>query len=129
VSVVDSIAPSATNIGGLIAYAVRLRVEDLGGLRVLDGMTGTARIVTAVVENALLIPSWAVRVDQQTAETYCYRLVAGEAQRTAIELGRRDEQYSEVLSGLNEGDEVALVTTQRSLLDLLPQGPPGGFDQ
>ena len=124
---VHSIAPAATNVGGLITYDVRLRVKETSGLRILEGMTGTARIVTAVVEDTLLVPSWAVRVDQETAETYCYRVVDGVAERTAIELGRRDEINSEVLSGLSTGDEVALVTTQRSLLDIVSEaGPPGG---
>jgi HlyD family secretion protein len=126
---VASIAPTATNLGGVIAYEVRLRITGTGQLRVLEGMTGTARIVTSEVREALLVPSWAVRVDQATAEAYCYRLVNGEIERAVVELGRRDEFYSEVLSGLSEGDEVALVTAQRSLFDLIPQGGPPGFRQ
>jgi len=125
--IVHSIAPSPTNIGGLITFQVRLRVLDTDGLRVLDGMTGSVRIVTDMIENALLVPSWAVRVDQSTGETYSYKLVAGRAERTAIELGRRDEFNAEVISGLREGDEVALVTTQRSLLEIASQAGPPGF--
>ena len=124
--IVHSIAPSPTNIGGLITFQVRLRVLDTDGLRVLDGMTGSARIVTDIVEDALLVPSWAVRVDQATGETYCYRIVDGRAEWAAIELGRRDEFSAEIISGLREGDEVALVTTQRSFLEIASQaGPPG----
>ncbi len=120
---VYSIAPAATDLGGLVAYQVRLRVQNVGATTVFDGMTGSVKISTEVVKNVLLVPNWAIQLDQTTAETYCLRLVNGTPERAIVTLGRQNETDTEVLSGLAEGDEVVLVTQQqRSLLFQRPQG-------
>jgi HlyD family secretion protein len=119
---VERIAPAPTNLGGLVAYQVRLKVEPTGNARLLDGMTASVSIRTELVEDVLLIPNWAVRIDQQAAEAYTYRMVAGQPVRTPLVLGQRNDSYSEVLSGLAEGDQFALVAEQRVLF-----GSGGGF--
>ncbi len=120
---ITSIAPAATTTEGLVSYRVRVELAEGDSVRLLEGMTATVRILTEVLEQVLLIPSWAVRVDQETAEVYCYRISDGVPERTSVELGRRNETYTEVLSGLDEGDEVALVMERENVLS----PPQGGF--
>lgn len=119
VGAVARIAPASTNLGGLVSYAVRLDVSQADGIRLLDGMTASVSVRTQRVENVLLVPNWAVRIDQEAAQAYTYRLVDGLPVRAAIVLGQRNDTYSELLAGLSEGDEIALVTEKR---DLIPEG-------
>jgi len=134
--VVESIAPGAVNVGGIISYRLRVRLsptsvppdggDERGGM-IRDGMTASIVIHTDLIEDVLLVPNWAIRSDQSTGETilYCYFLRAdGIPERRTITRGRYNETSTEILSGLQAGDTVALVTEERSLLDLIPFGGP-----
>ena len=114
--------------GGVIAYTVRARLADTDSVAIRDGMTAGARITTGVLENVVLIPNWAIRTDQTSDEifTYCYCLDSGTPMRRPIELGARGEAWTQVLSGIDAGSSVALVSESVSLFDLQPQGPPPG---
>jgi RND family efflux transporter MFP subunit len=122
-AVVERIAPAPSDLGGVVAYQVRLRITDSGDIHLRDGLTATVTILTAAVPDVLMIPNWAIRVDQDSLETYTYRVRNGSVERVTLEVGRRSEAASEVLSGLAEGDTVALVLEDRSL----PTGPPAGM--
>ncbi len=123
--VVESIAPAATDVGGIIAYPVKVRLEETNGTEVREGMTASVSIETSFLEDILLVPNWAVRTDQQTGETYAYCYCDGSEtpQRVDITIGARNESYTQILSGLEEGDTVVLVTESRSLI---PEDGPGG---
>ena len=136
---VESIAPGALNVGGIISYRLRVLLSapptspPSGGTEggnsptIRDGMTASVVIHTDVIKDVLLVPNWAVRADQSTGETiyYCYILGSdGTLERRDITRGQYNETSMEVLSGLQAGDTVALVTEERSLLDLMPvEGP------
>ncbi|HOT92384.1 MAG TPA: efflux RND transporter periplasmic adaptor subunit [Anaerolineae bacterium] len=125
---VESIAPGALNVGGIVSYRLRVRLspplEGTEGKNVViirDGMTASVLIRTDVIENVLLVPNWAVRTDQSSGETvlYCYVLRAdGLPERRDITRGRYNDTLTEVLSGLQEGETVALIAEERTLLDL-----------
>jgi hypothetical protein len=85
-------------------------------------MTAGATITTGMVEDVLRIPSWAVRTDASSGQTYAYRIVNGLPQRAEIRFGARNESWTEITSGIEEGATVALVTESQSLLDF--RGPP-----
>jgi HlyD family secretion protein len=121
---VEEIEEVPSNIGGIISYSVRISMDDNEGTQPRDGMTASVFIETQTVENILLVPNWAIRTDQTTTETfvYCYCMVDGTPQRTPIETGVRNDTYTEVLSGLEEGVSVVLIAEERSLFDF--DGPP-----
>jgi HlyD family secretion protein len=121
---VNEIEDIPTDLGGIVAYQVRISLDDLESTRPRDGMTVSVFITTRIVEDVLLIPNWAVRTDQTTTETYvyCYCLVNGIPQRTSVVTGARNDVYTEVLSGLDEGATVVLVSEERSLFEF--SGPP-----
>mgnify|MGYP006288763563 CR=1 FL=1 len=122
---IDRIAPESTEIGGLTSYRVRVRIADNRNTALFEGMTASVSILTERLEDVLVIPNWAVRADPDTAQTYCYRVVDESTVRTPIEVGERNEDLTVVLSGLDEGDTVALLTEERSLLpENGPSGPP-----
>lgn len=121
---VQTIAPSPTELGGLVAYRVRVVLQDSADIRIMDGMTANVTIGTDAIEDVVLLPTWAIRVDQETGEAYTYVVVdEGRVERTTVELGRRNEMYSEALSGVDSGETIALVLEEREFTP--PTGPPG----
>lgn len=72
------------------------------------GMTVDVTIMADFHSNVLAIPLRAVI--EENGETMVNILENGQFVSKKVELGFRNENYAEVLSGLNEGDQVGLVT-------------------
>lgn len=123
--VVERIAAVPSNAGGIIAYAVRIQVVDTAGTDVRDGMTASVFIHTGTIGDVLLIPNWAIRTDQQTNETYVYRMHDDVPVRTVVTLGARSDTETVVTSGLEAGATVALVAEETNLFEF--GGPPPGM--
>jgi HlyD family secretion protein len=124
---IETIAPAPSNVGGIVAYPVRVRLAEIDKdhVEIRDGMTASVLIETSMLEDVLLVPNWAVRTDQTSTETYtyCYCPQDDVPQRKPITSGERNEMYTQVISGLEEGDTVVLVTEQRNLFEF-EGGPP-----
>jgi RND family efflux transporter MFP subunit len=80
-------------------YTVALEMENPPDNMML-GMTGEMNIITGVHENALLVPTRGLLVDQALAVN------GGIVQRRTINVGFRTLDFSEALSGLADGDHV-----------------------
>jgi HlyD family secretion protein len=116
---VEDIALVASNNAGVVTYAVRLLL-DPAPARVRAGMTATAEITVAEARDVVRVPNWAVRRDPEGGLTYAGIMRNGRIEDVAVTLGLSDEAYSEVISGLLEGDVVAVDTTRNQfrLVDL-----------
>lgn len=118
---VNFIEPAQTLIQGVVYYKVKLQFFDLlelqenltnSGLGLKAGMTANVVIITDSRENVLQIPARAVI--EQDGKRIVRVLWGGQVNEMPVTLGLRgDEGLIEVVSGLNEGDEV--VTFVRSL--------------
>jgi multidrug efflux pump subunit AcrA (membrane-fusion protein) len=85
-------------------------------------MTANASIVVREVADVLIVPNWAIRLDRESGDAFVNRLRAdGEVEEVVVETGLRNEQVSELLSGLEAGD-VVVVTDEREGLNFF-----GGF--
>jgi macrolide-specific efflux system membrane fusion protein len=72
-------------------------------------MTANITIVTERRENVLLMPSRAISADRETGLFYVERLKDdGEIERVEVEIGIQDATYTEVLRGLEEGDQLVI---------------------
>jgi multidrug efflux pump subunit AcrA (membrane-fusion protein) len=95
---------------------------------VLPGMTANAELVTADRENVLLVPNAALTADRQ-AGTYTVNLVTGEAdgepviKEVPVTVGLRDQGFTQIISGLAEGDRVLIGELKMPAQRL---GPFGG---
>lgn len=110
-SQVRSIAPSGTNgTTGLVSYQARLTLETELPVRV--GMTANATLVTAERTNVLLVPNRAITANRQTGQYFVTRKT-GEttSEQVEITIGLRDETATQVLSGLQAGDELIIGNT------------------
>ena len=90
----------ATSSNGT-AYYVQSDLPQEQNYRV--GMSGNADIIVATKDHALTIPASAV-MDDGTV----YRLKGSNYIKTKVKLGLQNDTLSEVLSGLSEGDTVAI---------------------
>jgi HlyD family secretion protein len=110
--VVD-IAPTAVEGGiGVVTYLVTINI-DASNADLRPGMTANASIVVREVEDVLIVPNWAVRLDRESGAAYVNRLLPdGSVEEVVVEIGLRNEQVSELVSGLEAGDSV-VVTDER----------------
>jgi HlyD family secretion protein len=114
---VDFISPVSTENLGAISYSVRV-CFDPTDVPLRSGMTANMTIVTERRENVLLVPSRAISADRNTTSYYVQRLTDHEIQPVEIEIGTQDATYTEVVRGLEEGDQV-VVGGGTSMIDRL----------
>ena len=126
--VVDKVSINGTTANGFTNYPVTVIIEDYGDLK--PGMNVSAQIIGEEIPNALCIPVDAVdrgntvtvpgpgALNQEgTAVADVTKLETRE-----VILGRNDEEYIEVLDGLEEGDIVLINNQASTLMDLMMGG-------
>lgn len=102
--VVYFIEPAATIIQGVTYYKVKVSF-DPGKEPVKPGMTATAIITTARLENVLMMPSRAIV--ERDGKKYVRILENGQPRESAVTTGLTgDNGMIEVTSGVSEGDQV-----------------------
>lgn len=104
---VDFISPAATGEGGAVTYTVRV-ILDAVDPRLRVGMTANADIETQRIEGALLIPNRAVIVDRETGKFYVEKVTPSGSEVVEITPGSRNETYTQLLTGLAEGDQIII---------------------
>lgn len=106
---VERIAPAAGMASpGVVSYAMTI-VLDPTDTSVRAGMSANATVTVEELTGVLLIPTWVVRVDRHTGQTYVQRRVGGQTEQVDIQLGVRGSGIVQALSGLEEGDVLVLV--------------------
>jgi HlyD family secretion protein len=109
---VERIAPAATFEGGVVYYEVTIGLDPTDAPIRAD-MTANATIVVEELSDVLLLPTWVVRVDNTTGQTYVDKQVGNKTERVDVTLGTRYEGVVQVLDGLSEGDVAVWVETSR----------------
>lgn len=112
---VTEVAPTSTSAaGGVVTYLVTINITEVAeGIQLRPGMSANASIVTQVIEDVLIVPNWAVRLDRETGEAFVeVEQADGSIVETTIVTGLRNEQFSELLSGLEAGDTVVVTNVR-----------------
>jgi multidrug efflux pump subunit AcrA (membrane-fusion protein) len=99
---VSQISPAGTVSGRLVRYGV-LVAFDAVPADLLFGQSASVQVTTAEATGVLRIPTSAVT----GGGTVTVR-VGGRDQRRSVETGLRGDQYTEIRSGLSEGEQVVL---------------------
>ena len=120
---VDFIAPVASVELGTVSYLVTVSFDPTA-VPLRSGMTANITIVTQRKENVLLVPNRAISIDTETGLLYVEKLEDGEIVPMEVEIGLQDESFTEVLRGLEEGEQV--VVSGLDMGDRLRQGMMGG---
>lgn len=104
--VISSIYPEPVVKQNIVYYMSIVKVKPEYTRYLKPEMTVYAKIITGEKDNALLIPNEALRYER--GKEYVYKVVNGKPVKTFIKTGWMDEKYTEVVSGLKEGDIVAV---------------------
>lgn len=131
---VASIAPAADVVQGVSSYAVVVEVVQQAAragasLDLRAGMAGTAGVEIQRIESVLAIPSRAVK-RQGRAQVVQVLGADGKEETRTIRTGASDGTFSQVLEGLQEGEQVvipsAATRTTASGTAAATDGFPGG---
>ncbi len=121
---VTEVALVGTTSQGVVSFKVTVELEDADE-DVRSGMTAGVNIVVSQLENVLLVPNRAVRLQNGDRVVYVLRSDNPLPQAVQIELGSSSDLYSQILDGeLKEGDEIVLNPPSEA--SIFGGGPPGG---
>ena len=113
--VIDVIDTTPIQTSGVVSYAIEIALQPTGDT-ILSGMTAKVEIQTASKEGIVLVPSLAIR------QSGNMNFVTSESgQRIPIEIGITDGEYTEVLSGLEEGDRIYSISVSLTSEAQTPQ--------
>jgi HlyD family secretion protein len=102
-----AIAPAGTPSSGIVEYNATIVLRDGSDPRLRDGQTALADVVVESVDNVLRVPSAAVRRDG-SGTVVDVRGEDGQPVPTPFEAGTVGDEYTQVISGLREGQELLL---------------------
>lgn len=112
---VEKVSINGTTTGGFTTYPVTIRVDDYGELK--PGMNVSADILCDTAANVLCVPVSAVErgdtvlVPLPGAMTEDGTAVAdaSKLENRSVTLGRNDDAYIEITSGLEEGETILIL--------------------
>ena len=119
---VAHISPLPAAGTSLIAYVVEIDIEPVDGMRA--GMSANADIRVERKDNVLLVPNRAIRIDRSDGSYHVEKWVNGQIIDAEVVPGMRNEVDSEIISGLQEGEE--LVIRSQSLREQVRSSFMGG---
>lgn len=94
---------------GVVSYNVSVELPTPQGLTILSGMTATVTIETSRKENVVAVPNLGMKV--QNGRTTVQK-ATGES--VTVQTGVTDGKYTEILSGLQDGDSILSVNIATS---------------
>ena len=104
----SSYSSSSSSSSAVYYYAQSIVDNKDGILRI--GMTTQNELLIANVEGAIIVPSIGIKKDENG--TFVYVLKDGKPVKTAVKTGIKDNLDTQIISGINEGDEI--ITSQGS---------------
>lgn len=104
--------PVSQESDAIVTYEVTITLDtgqDASGL--LSGMTANATVGTGELDQVVVVPNRAIQIDRQSGQpkVYVERVDdEGNPTRVEVELGMRDGNITQVIAGLEEGDQVVI---------------------
>jgi HlyD family secretion protein len=124
---VVAIAPKAQANSEIVTYQVHIGADwknspDGEDLPIRIGMTANADLITSEQDNVLLVSNRAVTADREAGKYYVYRKEGDAVSKVEVTVGSNDGSYTEIVGGLEEGDELVIDYVEEGL----PFGPGQG---
>jgi len=102
--VVDRIYPQPELKENIVYYLAIVKIDPADALTLKPEMTSHVKIIIEEKKNVLVVPNGAVRFEDR--KNVVYVRSAGKMTRQEVVPGVRDQHYTEIISGLSEGQEV-----------------------
>ncbi|WP_459871331.1 efflux RND transporter periplasmic adaptor subunit [Campylobacter concisus] len=100
---------SSSSSSSAVYYYAQSIVDNKDGILRI-GMTTQNELLIANVEDAIIVPSIGIKKDENG--TFVYVLKDGKPVKTAVKTGIKDNLDTQIISGINEDDEI--ITSQGS---------------
>ena len=111
---VTRIDPVGTVVQGVVTYGVRIEIEPTE-VPIRPGMTANVDILVERREGVLMVPNRALRRDGKGK--YVEVLTGGQRQRRYVTTGLSNESFTEVVKGLEEGEQVIVSAPRENVLE------------
>lgn len=108
---VTSISRSATTSSNVVYYPVYAAVDSPEDL-LFPTMTARVTIVTGERKNVLTVPLAAI--NEEDGRKYVQTMKNGQSQRSAVEIGLKNDDIAEIVIGLQEGDQIYIPIAKES---------------
>jgi len=111
---VTDLAPRPVEKEGesIVTYEVTITLNTQGqNLGLLPGMTATAAIETQQLKDVVVVPNRAIQIDREGSEPIVFVEKVddqGNTMRVEVQLGSRNGTVTQVVTGLEEGDQVII---------------------
>jgi len=111
----------ATSTQGVVSYAAELEILS-NDVALRPGMTATAEIVIARREGVVVVPNRTLR--RESSGRYYVEVIAnGKVGQRVVNPGLSNDLFTEIVEGLQEGDEVVLSSPRRNVLETFGGSP------
>jgi len=127
---VIAISPIAQMEAGLVTYRVVIEIDGDVGIELREGMSASCEIVVEKREDVLLVPSQAIR---RIGRDRVVEVIIGEdeTEERVVQVGASVGLQTEILSGLEEGENIVIMVgtddEERPTPGLIPPTPPPGL--
>jgi multidrug efflux pump subunit AcrA (membrane-fusion protein) len=91
------------------------------------GMNAKVEIQVNELDDILVVPVQSIEVEND--HYYTYMRNGSKLERREVKTGGFNDEFIEIKSGLNSGDQVALAIPKRSILDVPEPNPVGKKDK
>jgi len=118
---VTSISRSATTSSNVVYYPVYIAVDAPEDL-LFPTMTARVILTTGERKNVVVVPLAAIK--EENGQKTVNVMVSGKVQSTPVQVGLADEENIEILTGLNEGDQIAIPVAKAKTTTTQNQGGP-----
>jgi HlyD family secretion protein len=105
---VMAVAPAGNPASGIVEYYATIVLREGADPRLRDGQTALADVVVESVDNVLRVPSAAVRRDATGTFVDVLNQEDGQPRPQPFTAGAVGDEYTQVLSGLREDQEILL---------------------
>jgi macrolide-specific efflux system membrane fusion protein len=123
---VSSISAFANSQSGVVSYSVTILVTSMpSGVQLREGMSATVTITKQLATNVLLVPTKAI--SNSSSNPTVTVMVNGVPEVRAVKVGESNDEYTEIVSGLNAGEEVVVTSTTSSTSSSSSSSSQGGF--
>ncbi|MBP1748564.1 MAG: efflux transporter periplasmic adaptor subunit [Deltaproteobacteria bacterium] len=104
--VIDRIYPQPEIKENIVYYLAIVKIDPSDALTLKPEMTSHVKIIIEEKSNVLVVPNGAVRFEDR--KNVVYLKVNGKMARQEVVPGVRDQKYTEITSGLSEGQEIVV---------------------
>ena len=101
--------------GGVKEYTTIVKIDDIPGVDLKPGMTAEARILVNQLDDVLVVPVQAVTEHER--QHYVYTYDDPDFTRRAVEIGDSNQKFVQIVSGVDNGAQVALDARARGIAD------------